>query len=108
MAYTAENRPYKTEPDADANANSEKALNSDSQDSVSNNGPAAYQGGSRKSYTSGPKINEHSYGQDGGKASFNNPPSVVVGGSSEAVAPPAMPGTLRIGEDKNVSTPVSG
>ena len=43
------------------------------------------------------------YGKNGGKASFGNPPSVVVGGASEAVAPPAIPGTFKIGVDKNVS-----
>lgn len=62
----------------------------------------------KASYTPSAAINPHGYGQDGGKASFNNPPSLVLNGASEAVAPPAMPGTLRIGEDKNVSTPVSG
>lgn len=35
-------------------------------------------------------------------------PEVVVGGSSESMPAPAMPGTLRIGDDKNVSTPVTG
>jgi len=55
-------------------------------------------------------INPLAYGKSGGRANAQGGtvPSVVVGGSSEAVAPPAMPGTLRIGEDKNVSTPVSG
>jgi len=65
--------------------------------------------GSRASYTPSAAINEHSYGKDGGKANaVGSIPEVVVGGSSTSQAPPAMPGTLRIGEDKNVSTPVSG
>lgn len=62
----------------------------------------------KASYTPSANIDPHSYGKDGGKAAFNNPPQVVVGGASEAVAPPAMPGTFSIGENKNVSTPVSG
>ena len=55
-------------------------------------------------------INELSYGKDGGKANAQsgNVPSVVVGGASEEAPLPSMPGGLSIGEDKNVSTPVSG
>lgn len=55
-------------------------------------------------------IDPHSYGKDGGKAAAQTGrvPAVVVGGASVAQAPPAMPGTLKIGTDKNVSTPVSG
>jgi len=70
----------------------------------------AYQGTPKASYTpGGPKPDEHSYGKDGGKANIlAGVPSVVVGGSSEVGVVPAMPGTLKIGEDKNVSTPVSG
>jgi hypothetical protein len=66
--------------------------------------------GSKASYTPSSSINEHSYGKDGGKANAQsgNIPSVVVGGASEVAALPAMPGTLKIGDDKNVSTPVSG
>ena len=64
--------------------------------------------GSKASYTPSSSINELSYGKDGGKAAFANPPSVVVGGACEVAALPAMPGTLKIGDDKNVSTPVSG
>lgn len=64
--------------------------------------------GGRASYTPSGTVNEHGYGRDGGKASFANPPSVQVGGSFEVGVVPALPGTLRIGEDKNVSTPVSG
>ena len=69
---------------------------------------AEYKGDSKASYT--PSYNADPYvgGKDGGKASFANPPEVVVGGASEVAALPAMPGTLKIGEDKNVSTPVSG
>ena len=64
--------------------------------------------GGRASYTPSGSVNEHGYGRDGGKASFANPPSVQVGGSFEVGKVPALPGTLRIGDDKNVSTPVSG
>jgi len=66
--------------------------------------------GSKASYTPSSSINELSYGKDGGKANAQsgNVPSVVVGGACEVVALPAMPGTLQIGDDKNVSTPVSG
>jgi len=75
-------------------------------------GLSADEGGmkSKASYTPSSSINEHSYGKDGGKANAQsgNVPSVVVGGASEVAALPAMPGTLKIGEDKNVSTPVSG
>lgn len=73
-------------------------------------GYAKDEGKANTNYAPNSSINEHSYGQDGGKANAQkgSVPSVVVGGASEAVAPPAMPGTLRIGEDKNVSTPVSG
>jgi len=66
--------------------------------------------GSKASYTPSSSINELSYGKDGGKANAQsgNVPSVQVGGSFEVAALPAMPGTLKIGDDKNVSTPVSG
>jgi hypothetical protein len=69
-----------------------------------------YKGGSKASYTSSSSINEKSYGKDGGKANAQSGsvPSVQVGGSYEEVSPPAMPGTIKVGEDKNVSTPVSG
>ena len=69
-----------------------------------------YKGGTRASYTPSGSVNEKAYGKDGGKANAQsgNVPSVVVGGSSTSQAPPALPGTLKIGEDKNVSTPVSG
>ena len=70
---------------------------------------APYKGGSRASYAPSASINEHSYGRDGGKpAVLGGVPEVVVGGASEVGQVPAMPGTLRIGDDKNVSTPVSG
>lgn len=86
MAYTAETQPYKKKP------------------------PHPVPSGSHASYTPSAAINEHSYGRDGSKANAQsgNVPSVVVGGSSEVAPLPAMPGMLKIGEDKNVSTPVSG
>ena len=66
----------------------------------------------RASYTPAggpaPTATASSYGKSGGPAAFRNPPSVVVGGASVAAAAPAMPGTLRIGDNKNVSTPVTG
>lgn len=70
--------------------------------------------GSRASYTpSGgpsPTATAASYGKSRGKANAQtgNIPSVQTGNSYEVAALPAVPGTLRIGEDKNVSTPVSG
>lgn len=64
---------------------------------------------SRASYTPSAAINPHSYGKDGGKPNaVSGVPSVQVDGSFEVAALPAMPGTIKIGEDKNVSTPVSG
>ena len=62
----------------------------------------------KASYTPSAAINPFAYGKDGGKASFGNPPSNQPGGNFEVGVVPAMPGMLRIGEDKNVSTPVSG
>ncbi len=52
-------------------------------------------------------------GNSGGSAGRANAqggtvPSVQVGNSYETAAVPAMPGTLRVGDNKNVSTPVSG
>ena len=111
MAYktTAETTPYKTQPNSDANASSEKALNADSLDNVgsSDDGKRAYKS-SGCSYTPNAKINERSYGRDGSTNILGKIPEVVVGGSSEVGQVPAMPGTLRIGDNKNVSTPVSG
>jgi len=73
----------------------------------SKKGPV-YSGGSKASYTPSSSINEHSYGKDGDKpAVLGKVPEVVVGGACEVAALPAMPGTLKIGDDKNVSTPVS-
>jgi hypothetical protein len=71
--------------------------------------PRPMPSGSKASYTPNSNINEHSYGKDGGKANAQsgNIPSVEANGSVVGVVP-AMPGTLKIGEDKNVSTPVSG
>lgn len=75
-------------------------------------GLSADEGGmkSKASYTSSANIDPKSYGKDGGKANAQggSVPSVQIGGSFEVAALPAMPGTLKIGEDKNVSTPVSG
>lgn len=63
----------------------------------------------KASYTPSASINEHAYGKDGGKAAaLGNVPEVQVGGSFQVGNVPAMPGTLKIGENKNVSTPVSG
>ena len=74
-------------------------------------GISADEGGmkSKASYTPSSSINEHAYGRDGGKANAQsgNIPSVEANGSVVGELP-AMPGTLKIGEDKNVSTPVSG
>ena len=61
----------------------------------------------KASYTPSAAINPFAYGKDGGKASFDNPPSIEANGSVVGQVP-AMPGMLRIGEDMNVSTPVSG
>lgn len=68
-----------------------------------------YQGGSKASYTPSSSINEHSYGQAGGKAAIlGSVPAVQVGNSFEVGQVPALSGELSIGELKNVSTPVSG
>jgi hypothetical protein len=75
-------------------------------------GISADEGGlnEKASFTPSSSINEHSYGKDGGRANAQSGsvPSIQVGGSYEVAALPAMPGTLTIGDDKNVSTPVSG
>lgn len=67
--------------------------------------------GSHASYTPSATINEHSYGRSGGKGSSQggNVPQVQVGGSFEVgTLPKAFTGNFSIGENKNVSTPVSG
>ena len=65
--------------------------------------------GSKASYTPNASINPFAYGKNAGKpACLGSVSTVQVGGSFEVGAVPAMPGTLRIGDDKNVSTPVSG
>ena len=64
--------------------------------------------GGRASYTPSAAVDPHSFGRSGGGASFANPPAVVIGGSSVAQDPGAVPAILRVGQDKNVSTPVSG
>lgn len=86
MATTAENAPY------------------------TKKGPHAMPSGSKASYTPSANINPLSYGGNGPKANAQsgNVPSVVVGGSCVAQDPGAIPATLSIGDDKNVSTPVSG
>lgn len=109
--YTAETQPYNTPPDSDANAPTEEVLNRDAQDDVgvAGNDKSALKTGTRASYT--PSYNADPYigGKSGGKpAALGNVPSVVVGGASEVGQLPTMPGTLVIGEDKNVSTPVTG
>ena len=73
-------------------------------------GTAELKSGSRASYTPDSSVNELGYGKSGGKANAQGGvvPEVVVGGASEVAALPAWPDTLRIGDDKNVSTPVSG
>jgi len=55
-------------------------------------------------------IDPFAYGKNAGKANAQtgNIPSAVVSGASEPGTVPAMPGTFTVGEDKNVSTPVSG
>lgn len=70
---------------------------------------APYSGDAKASYTPSSSINEHSYGKDGGKANAQtgNIPSVEANGSVVG-ALPAYPAVLKIGDDKNVSTPVSG
>lgn len=65
--------------------------------------------GDHAAYTPSADINPLSYGKSGPKAvaQGGDVPSVVVGGSSEVGVLPKWPDTLVIGEDKNVSTPVS-
>lgn len=68
----------------------------------------------RASYTpSGgpaPTVTATAYGKSGGRANAQGGaiPEMVVDGTYEVAPLPAMPGTLRIGENKNVSTPVTG
>lgn len=65
--------------------------------------------GSEASYTPDAPINPLSYGKSGGKANAQSGkiPSVEANGSVVG-ALPTIPPVLKIGEDKNVSTPVSG
>lgn len=55
-------------------------------------------------------IDPFAYGKSGGKSnSVTSVPSVVVGGASEVgTLPEAFNGHFTVGDDKNVSTPVSG
>jgi hypothetical protein len=55
-------------------------------------------------------INPLAYGKNAGRPSaLGSVPSVVVGGASEVGSlPEAFTGDFGIGDDKNVSTPVSG
>lgn len=57
-----------------------------------------------------PTATANNSGHSGGRSSSQGGtvPTLVIGGSSEVGSLPAMPGTLRVGEDKNVSTPVTG
>ena len=65
--------------------------------------------GSRASYTPSAAIDPFAYGvTTASKAAvLGTVPEVASAGTVE-VPVPAMPGTLRVGDDKNVSTPVSG
>ena len=54
-------------------------------------------------------IDEHAYGKSAGTPNLvGGVPSMVTGGSSETGTVPTLTGTFSIGEDKNVSTPVTG
>ena len=110
--YTAETKPYKTAPNSDANATTEAQLNADAQDDVGRSGNAknALKTGTRASYTPSGKPDEHSFGKDGGKPNIiSGVPSVQVGGSFEVGTLPKIGGgKFSVGENKNVSTPVSG
>ncbi len=65
--------------------------------------------GGHASYTPTSSINEHSYGKDGGKPNaVGTVPTVDSGTSTEAPLPKAFTGDFGIGDDKNVSTPVTG
>ena len=110
MAYTAENRPYKIEADTDAHASSSTLMDSDSLDNLKSNPPTAMKFGQKASYTPSSNINEFAYGKSGGKANAQsgNIPSVEANGSVVGQLPKMPGGNFRIGEDKNVSTPVSG
>jgi hypothetical protein len=58
-----------------------------------------------------PTIDPFAYGKNTGKANAQtgNVPSVQVGGSFEVGSlPDAFTGDFGVGDDKNVSTPVSG
>lgn len=70
-------------------------------------------GSARITYPGQPSvtINPFAYGQSTGKANLQtgNVPSVVVGGSSEVgTLPEAFTGDFGIGDDIDVSTPVTG
>ena len=57
------------------------------------------------------RIDPFAYGKTAGKANAQggSVPSVVVGGAStDAPLPHAFDGNFRVGDDKNVSTPVTG
>ena len=77
------------------------------------NAPAGskYQGTSKASYTPSAVIDPHSYGVSTGKANAQSGsvPSTQVGGGSEVGSlPHAFDGNFQVGDNKNVSTPVSG
>ena len=69
-----------------------------------------YQGGSKASYTPNYAANEFIGGKSGGKpGALGSVPSVQVGNSFEVgQLPTAFTGDFSVGENKNVSTPVSG
>jgi hypothetical protein len=73
-------------------------------------GYAKDEGKANTRYAPSATINEHAYGKSGGKPNaIAGVPSVVVGGSSEVGTLPSLPGgNFGIGDNKNVSTPVSG
>ena len=97
--YTAETAPYKTP--SRPGRSTEGQINSRPAGSASQ----------KASYTPNSNINELSYGKSGPATGDPLAPvaGVQVGGSFESQAPPAMPGgNFTIGDNKNVSTPVSG
>lgn len=88
--YTAETQPYKP-------GKGSGLVTTPKASYTPNGGPA-------------PTATAAAYGKSGGRSSSQGGtvPTLVIGGSSEVAPLPAMPGTLVIGEDKNVSTPVTG
>lgn len=69
---------------------------------------SAYKGDAKASYTPSAPANPYIGGKDGSTNYLGQIPEVQVGGSFEVGTLPKIGGGFSVGENKNVSTPVSG